>query len=241
MSCEVRRYPGVEELTRDAAALFCAEARAAVAERGRCTVALSGGRTPQRLYETLGRPPYDVAVPWSQVHLFWGDERCVPAVHPDSNFALAQTALLHRVAPPPAHVHRTPAELGPPSRAAEAWEKDLRAFFGGDGPPSFDLVLLGLGVQGDTASLFPGDPACEEQARWTAAVTEPRGEPRVARLTLTLPVLNAARTVVFLVSGPGKGEVVRAILGGEAAAAGYPAARVRPRERLVWFVNGAFL
>jgi 6-phosphogluconolactonase len=243
MQPEVRRFPDLEQMNRDAAAFVCDWARRCVDERGRFTIALSGGTTPRRLYERMARPPYDVRIPWSHVHLFWGDERCVPPTHPDSNYLMAYRALISKVAPPADHVHRPPAELTPPERAAQQWEKDLRDFFQNrivdETLPSFDLILLGMGPDGHVASLFPGDPALEETERWVTAVTDPRGEPAVPRLTLTLPLINHARCVLFLVSGNGKREAVRAVLGdGEQVRVRYPAARVRPNSRLLWFLDG---
>lgn len=243
MAPEVRRYMNLGELSAEAAALVAEWARESVARRGAFTLALSGGRSPQKLYERLSRSPYDVAIPWSQVHFFWGDERCVPPNDPASNFGMAARCLLCRLAPPPNHVHRPPAEVSPPDRAARLWEDDLRAFFGESGGfPRFDLVLLGVGEDGHTASLFPDSPALAEQSRWTAAVDGNRGKPPLPRLTLTLPVLNCARRVMFLVSGSGKAEVVRAILDDpEGAGRQYPAARVSAEERLIWLLDGGLL
>ena len=247
MKIEVRRFPDLEELNRDAAVLICDWAAECVRERGSFAVALSGGSTPRRLYERLTRPPCDVKVPWSHVHFFWGDERCGRSTHKDSNYNMAQESLLRKIAPPPENVHRPPSEVAPPERAADLMEGDLRSFFSGDrlhdGFPVFDLVLLGLGQDGHTASLFPGDGAVEERERWVAAVAKPSGTPPVPRLTLTLPVLNSARCVVFLVSGAGKREVVREVLSHpDTAGRRFPAALVRPPEgRLLWFLDGTFV
>lgn len=246
MNAEVRRFPDLEELNRDAAALICEWAARCVKERGSFSVALSGGSTPRRLYERLARPPYDVKLPWSQVHLFWGDERCVSPTQRESNYAMAQDALLRKIAPPSENVHRPPSEVSPPAKAADLMEKDLRAFFTShrrrDGFPVFDLILLGVGQDGHTASLFPGDPVLEESERWVAAVEKPHVDPPVPRLTLTLPVLNRARCVIFLVSGAGKSEVMGQILRDSTADRRLPAARVHPLDgRLLWFLDGTFV
>ncbi len=243
MTPEVRRYPNLDELNRDAAA-FCRDwVRQCVADRGVCHMVLSGGATPERLYRKLARPPFDVSVPWSQVHVHLGDERCVPPAHRHSNYRMAHAALLSQCAVPPERGHRPPGAVAPPEEGARLWEAELRRLFpepwAAGECPAFDLVLLGVGGDGHTASLFPGDPTLEECERWVAAVPQPVGEPAVARLTLTLPVLNRARCVAFLVSGKGKAQVVGQILAGTAAE--LPAARVQPAGRLLWFLDGGYV
>ena len=177
------------------------------------TVALAGGSTPRRLYERLAT----CAFPWSATEIFFGDERCVPPDHPGSNYRMADEALLSKV---PANVHRMPAE----TCAAEAYEEELRQVFGA-GPPEFDLVLLGLGEDGHTASLFPGDPALEEKERWVIRVERPDH----ARLTLTLPVLSAAKVALFLVLGAAKREALQRLRDGD----DIPAARVRAKRVVI--------
>lgn len=177
------------------------------------TLALAGGRTPRALYERL----VGADLPWAEMDICFGDERCVPPTHPDSNYRMAHEALLRTV---PARVHRMCGERCDP----EAYEHELRALFG-EGEPAFDLVLLGLGVDGHTTSLFPGDPALEERERWVVRV-ERRDH---ARLTLTLPVLSAARLALFLVTGAEKREPLRRLLAGEPI----PAARVAAQRVLV--------
>ncbi len=236
MRPEAALFPDAESLALGAAERAGEAARAAVGARGRFTLALSGGRTPQRLYELLaeGRGgPLD----WSKVHVFWGDERCVSPDDPDSNYGMARWTLLDHVPVPPEHVHRMRAE-DTPDRAAASYEADLRAFFGG--PSAFDLVLLGLGPDGHTASLFPGSEALNEPFRWVLSSRAPEGVEPAQRLTLTLPALNAARQVMFLVTGAAKAAVVTDILRDpDSAAARYPAARVRPTGRLLWLLDEA--
>jgi len=176
-------------------------------------VALAGGSTPRRLYERLAACDF----PWSETEVFFGDERCVPPDHPDSNYRMAHEALLSRVQ---ARVHRMPGE----TCDASAYEEDLARVFG-PGLPEFDLVLLGLGVDGHTASLFPGDPALDVTDRHVVRVQRPDHP----RLTLTLPVLSAAKVVMFLVSGESKRESLRRLLAG----ADIPAARVRGRQVII--------
>ena len=252
MKPEVRRYPNLEGLNNAAAEFICTLAVGCVNERGIFTVALSGGKTPESLYENLAGPPYESRMPWPHIHFFWGDERCVPPDHPDSNFAMAFRALISRVPVPSRNVHRIPSEIQPPERAADVYEKILREFFGpsvqndthsnasdaGESFPFFDLILLGLGKDGHTASLFPGDRALEERKRWVKAVLTPHGSPPVPRTTLTLPVINRAGCTLFMVSGSGKREVLRSILKApNSAAPHYPAARVNPEGRLVWLID----
>jgi 6-phosphogluconolactonase len=199
------------------------------------TVALAGGHTPRRLYELLA-DLHQPALAWDRIHLVWGDERCVPPDDPASNFAMAEAALLRRVPIPPQNVHRMPAEITPPARAAARCEATLRGLFDGAWP-GIDLVLLGVGPDGHTASLFPGQPALDDRLRWVTAVEAPATPPW--RLTLTLPVLNAARTVIVLATGAEKAPVVRRILRHDPEAVRYPAAMVDGRERTLWLVDRA--
>ena len=177
------------------------------------TVALAGGSTPKALYERLTTMPF----PWAETEVFFGDERCVPPDHPDSNFNTANLALLSKVM---ARVHRMPSE----SCGAEEYEAELTSIFG-EGTPRFDLVILGLGPDGHTASLFPGDAALDERERRVVGVTRPDH----ARLTLTLPVLSAARVAMFLVAGPNKAEMLCRLMRDE----DNPAARVQAERVIV--------
>jgi 6-phosphogluconolactonase len=237
LTVEIERHPDLPALAAAAALRFAAAARSAVAQRGEFVVALSGGRTPQALYEALSGPPPAAPVPWADTHLFWGDERCVPPDDVRSNYFLARAHLLSRVPVPPRQVHPAPADAPPPEAAAR-WEAELRGFFASRQPqaafPAFDLILLGVGTDGHVASLFPGDPALAERERWTAAVAA-RGDPPVARLTLTLPLLLAAREILVLAAGREKVAVLEAVAAGEAATRGLPVARLarRPLRCLV--------
>jgi len=224
---------GAEELARCAAD--------AVRERGIFTVALAGGSTPRRLYALLADEdaPFRALVPWRRTHAFFGDERHVPPDHPDSNFRMASEALLSRV--PVAGVHRILGELPDPRAAAAAYEADLRAFFGlpreGGPPPSLDLVLLGLGADGHTASIFPGSPALDERRRWVVAPWVERLA--VHRITLTLPLLRRARTIAFLVSGAEKAAALARVLASPPTAPMLPAALVAAEAEgsVLWLVD----
>jgi 6-phosphogluconolactonase len=228
--------PDAERVCLEARERFADVARSAARERGTFRVALSGGSTPRRLYELLAElPPGDAppAVPWSKMHFFWGDERLVPPDHEASNYRMAREALLSHLDLQPEQVLRVPTELEP-EQCAQAYEQTLlRAF---EGHVRFDLLLLGIGADGHTASLFPGSPALEEREHLVAAVRAPGGGPD--RVTLTLPALETARSGFFLASGAEKAEAVRAALGGGDSPP--PAGRVRLREgRLVWLLDRA--
>lgn len=224
-----------------AAEKVVALAAEALAARGRFTWALSGGSTPRKLYSLLATVPYVGRVDWDRVHLFWGDERCVPPNHPESNYRMVRETLLAGIHPPAGNVHRMPGEAEPAAGAA-TYEATLRRVFfdtfGGPaegGFPRFDLVLLGMGSDGHTASLFPGTPATSEARRWVVWTEVQQLVP--FRLTLTLPVLNAAAHALFLVSGADKAERAREALRADAESSP-PAARVRPvRGEVTWFLD----
>jgi 6-phosphogluconolactonase len=226
----------LDELNRKAAAQFVALANEALARSGRFTVALSGGSTPKGLYLLLAEPEFRDRVDWPRVHIFWGDERCVPPDHPDSNYRMAQETLLARVQIPSENIHRMRGEIEPET-GAQAYEAELRGVFGfaeGDWP-RFDLNHLGLGEDGHTASLFPGSAVLGESARCVAAAYVEKL--RAHRLTLTLPVINRAAQVTFLVSGHSKAGVVRRILRGSGVD-DLPAARIRPASgALTWMIT----
>lgn len=209
-------------------------ARAAVRERRRFSLALGGGSAPREAYGLLAEEPYRSQVPWEAVHLFWGDERCVPPGHPRSNFGMAARAFVRRVPIPAENVHRMRGEL-PPEEGAAAYARELAAFFG-PGVPRFDLVHLGVGPDGHTASLFPFADSLRVRDRTVVATLQlPAGEPR---LTLTVPVLNAARRVEFLALGEGKADVVRAVVHGARDPFRLPAQLVRPDDgELAWVLD----
>lgn len=232
----VRVYGGAAEVARAAAERFAERAREAVAERGAFRVALSGGSTPRAAYAALAEEPFLSSVPWDRVHLYWGDERCVPPGHPRSNFHMAHGALISRVPLPPGNVHRMRGEL-PPERGAAEYERVLAETWG-EGVPRFDLVHLGLGDDAHTASLFPFAAALQERRRRVArALHLPDGEPRV---TLTVLVLRAAAQVDFLVVGAAKRAVARRVICGALDPFRLPAQLVRPvRGDLTWLLDEA--
>jgi 6-phosphogluconolactonase len=230
----------LEDLSQYAALQFARWAEEFVKTRGLFTVALSGGSTPRSLYTLLASDRFRDRIPWSKVHLFWGDERCVPPDHPDSNYRMAKEALLSKVPVPSENIHRMPAEQNDPERAAIEYEQAIREFFklARAEWPRFDLILLGLGEDGHTASLFPGTTVLHEQTRLVAA---PYVEKLHAhRLTLTPPVLNHAAHVIFLVSGKAKAGILRDILEGEYQPDQRPAQLIRPEQgNLIWITDRA--
>lgn len=220
-------------LSRQIADAMVAIVDDAVRRRGRCTVALSGGNTPRTLYGLLASE-FSERIPWTHVQIFWGDERYVPADHADSNYRMARETLLDHVSCPASNIHAMPTHIAPPESAAAAYDETLRVHFGDD-PPRFDLVLLGLGQDGHTASLFPKSDALEERARWVVATRAPV-EPAI-RLTLTMPVLNQAANLFVLVAGSDKAEALRHVRSGTADPTIYPAAGLKPNDgRLMWWV-----
>lgn len=206
----------------------------AVAKDGVFALCLAGGSTPKALYELLATEPYASGFPWARTHVFFGDERFVAHDHADSNFRMANEALLSKVALPEEHIHAMPTE-GEPEECAALYEADLKHFYGAGAldkaRPLFDVTLLGLGEDGHTASLFPATEALDERAAWATAVIGAKPEPR---LTLTYPVLENSGVVAFLVTGEGKRDVLNRVLAGDMA---LPAARVKPQHELVWFTD----
>jgi 6-phosphogluconolactonase len=222
--------PTKADVTRAAADRIVATASAAIAARGRFTIALSGGSTPRALFELLAADPYRAKVDWPRVEICFGDERCVPPDDPASNYRMARAALLDHV---PARVHRMRGE-DEPSAAATAYERELRDLFGAT--PRFDLMLLGMGDNGHTASLFPGLQAVEERERWVVA--EYVGEVSMWRLSVTPVVLNAAAEDLFLVAGADKASMLHRVLEGPRNPRALPAQVVAPADgRLVWLVD----
>jgi 6-phosphogluconolactonase len=230
--------PGPAALAEAAADRVVAAARNAIRRRGRCLLALSGGSTPRLVYPLLASRPRIDSVDWSHVEFFWGDERAVPPDHPDSNFGLARALLLdHLPGVRAASVYRMPADARDRDAAARQYEAELkRAFDVRPGPsrrPRFDLIWLGMGPDGHTASLFPGASTLAERRRWVLPATAPKTSPVAGRMTFTLPLINAARAVMFVVAGADKAEAVRSVRSGARVP---PAARVRPTSTL-WLLD----
>jgi 6-phosphogluconolactonase len=236
MKLDTRVYPDLDALSRAAVEEVLRVVADSVPAHGRCAIALSGGHTPARMY-ALWAAEYNAQTPWDKVHLFWGDERFVPQHDPQSNYRMARETFLARVQIPAGNVHPVPTNFSQPQLAAEAYEAELRKFFR-SAPPAFDVQLLGLGGEGHTASLFPGSPALDEKRRWVVAVHAPAEPPD--RLTLTPVVLNCGRNTFFLVAGENKREILAALRSEpESKLSEYPAARIRPSGRVLWFLDQA--
>jgi 6-phosphogluconolactonase len=230
----VEVLPDPEALARRAADLLLEAAKAA---HGRLAIALAGGSTPRRLHELVAERPYRDLMPWDRTHVFWGDERFVPHRDARSNYRMAYETLLSHIPLAPSNVHAIPREGTAPEEAARAYERTLKSFYGAGtldpNRPLFDVTFLGVGQDGHIASLFPGTSALKERERWVVAVTDSPSEPRI---TLTYPVLESSRLVMFLVAGAGKRAILSRLLGGEQR---LPASRLRPLGRLVWLADAA--
>ena len=234
---EIRILEDADELAETAAGLIVDLATSSVAQRGRFSVALAGGATPRETYERLARPPLCDLMPWGQTFVFFGDERGVPPDHPDSNYGMARQALLSKVPIPPRQIFRIPGESPDPETVAADYARTLAEELKvrrGE-VPRLDLVLLGLGIDGHTGSLFPGSPVLKEVFRTVAAV-HAAAAVIPQRFTFTYPILNAAACVVYLVSGSVKAKVVKAALTERSAT--LPAGMVRPTDgRLIWLLD----
>jgi 6-phosphogluconolactonase len=226
---DVQVFSTPEEVARAAARLFVDYAWQSIAKDGQFMVALSGGNTPRLMFEILASDQFRAQVDWAKVHVFWGDERAVPPANPESNYGMARRELLIRVPIPEGNVHRMEAEKASIGRAAHEYEEVLRKYLDLDdrGFPRFHLILLGMGNDGHTASLFPGPRVTRQTSRWVSTPTVTKLNMR--RMTLTLPVLDAAMRVVFLVVGSEKAQMLRAVLE-EKHDPPYPAQLVQPRQ-----------
>jgi 6-phosphogluconolactonase len=228
----------------DPAALAKAAAERIVARiaanKGRVAICLSGGSSPKQLYQLLATEAYRSRIPWDRAHWFVGDERFVPAADPLSNIAMMRDAFLDRCAPA-ANIHPIPTDSADPKEAARRYERELKSFYGANeldpARPLFDVVLLGVGPDGHTASLFPGYPAVEETERWVIEVPKANVEPFVPRVTLTLPALGSCREMLFEASGSGKRAILTRVFGGE----DLPANRAHSNRETFWLVDAAAL
>ncbi len=240
---KVKIFPDPQVLSHAAAEQFVEIASQAIQAHGIFGAALSGGSTPHLLYRLLGSEPFSERVDWSKTHLFWGDERCVPPDNPENNYFKAKRDLLDHIPISEENVHRIQTEL-PPRKAAEAYEETLLRFFSSLADDeereqaSFDLVLLGMGEDGHTASLFPGTDVIHEEARWMKAVYAT--ELAAWRVTMTPAILNRARHILFLVAGAGKSYTLQRVIYGSYQPDRYPAQIIQPGQgELLWMVDEA--
>lgn len=239
MKHNIQIFVNPDDLAQAVAARFVQLAEAAISARGTFTVALSGGSTPKRLYQLLATPEWRNQVSWNNVHLFWGDERSVPPDHPDSNYRMVRETLIDHVPIPTTNIHRIQAEISA-AQAASGYEQELRLFFEliDSELPQFDVVFLGMGANGHTASLFPGTGAIFEQKHLVVASWIE--ELKTDRITLTPPVINHAREIIFFVTGTEKAATLKAVLEGEYQPDRLPAQIIRPTQgKLVWMVDQA--
>lgn len=236
---EIHVSHNVQEWVQTAASFILAVSEQAIHSTGRCLVALSGGSTPKTLYRALCEPEWSSRFDWSRIFFLFGDERCTKPDHPESNFGMTQTALFQPLNIRPEHIYRMKGEHESPASAAQEYEQTIRKVTQSLVPeiPRIDLVLLGLGEDGHTASLFPGTAALQERSALVTVGQSPAGIR--SRLTLTFAVLNRAAVVLFLVTGSGKAEMVRRIIESESEAdRSLPASRISPeRGRLVWMLD----
>lgn len=240
VNSNIQTFADPDSLAHAAVVRFIQIAREAIEARDQFTVALSGGSTPKALYTLLATEPWHNQIDWDQVHLFWGDERHVSPSDASSNFRMTQERLLSQVPIPPENVHRIKAENSDAQVVADEYEQDLEKFFqlGEHQFPRFDLVMLGMGSNGHTASLFPGTDAVHEQSRLVVAPWVE--ELHTDRITLTPPVINNAREIIFFVTGIEKAATLQAVLEGEYQPDRLPAQIVRPTQgKVVWMIDRA--
>ena len=240
---DVRVFPDLHKASQTLAERLVETAKDVLTTKDTFSMALSGGKTPRYLYSFLARE-CSSEISWERVHLFWSDERCVSQESKDSNFSMAYKALISNVPLPSQNIHRIPVEISPPEKVAETYEREIREFFKPEEEESFlfDTMILGVGEDGHTASLFPGSSALNEKSRWVLAVNAPPSFSPQKRITLTLPLINRSRSIFFLASGAKKREVVGEILKNpETARRLYPAAMSHSLGSVAWYIDREIL
>lgn len=234
---EVKVYKDMEAVTEAAAEYICSAAQSAVRKKGYFTLVLAGGRTPNLLYQRMAEQPYCDQIPWQQTYIFWGDERFVPPAHPDSNYGTAWLELFSKLENLADQIYPMPTTLINAGNAAILYEKTIRRVFTALGTKQFDLTLLGMGNDGHTASLFPGRDAVKEDRRWVVSTESPSGQKRV---TLTFPLLNESKEILFLVTGEEKKEILQKVMEDRKQAnMHYPAAIVSGHQKTLWMIDEA--
>jgi len=239
MARHIHIAPDPVTLSSLAAEQIVTAAQTAIADHANFYIALAGGKTPQRLYEMLARPAFANRIDWRRTHVFFGDERCVPPDHDDSNYKLAAKTLLSRVPIPTGQIYRIKGELSDAHQAAREYAELLLERLPSTplGVPVFDLILLGLGQDGHIASLFPGTPILQERAKFVAAVHEEKLNSW--RISLTLPVIEAARHILMLVAGEAKADIVREVLYAPNSLARFPIRMIKPSAEIDWYIDAA--
>jgi 6-phosphogluconolactonase len=233
---ELKVFKTIDALNRAAAKLIIDIANKAIAERGKFVIALSGGQTPMALYSLMAKTPFHDELTWKNTSVFWGDERCVPETDSRNNAHEAKSVLLDKVNIPKSNIHSVPVSLSP-AEAASEYEKEIKDYFKGK-MPCFDIILLGVGENGHTASLFPNAKVLEEQEEGIRAVYVE--EEKMFRITMTAALINSAHNILFLVTGKDKAKIMEAILSDSAQPHKYPAQLIRPNKgQLFWFLDQA--
>jgi 6-phosphogluconolactonase len=239
----LQTFADAEAVSQAAAKEFARSATESIVARNKFTVALSGGSTPKRLYQILADAPFRDQIDWSHIELFWGDERSVPPDHADSNYRMANEAMLSRLPFPAERIHRVPADRQDRDKAAADYQQEIAKVFGVDAagePPVFDLVLLGMGPDAHTASLFPGSTALGETKKWVVPNWVEKF--KTWRLTMTRPMINKARQVLFLVAGKDKAEPLLHVFTGPSNPSLYPSQLICPTAgQLSWYCDVAAL
>lgn len=231
-------YDDKHILSQHAAEYIMRIAKETIDLHGRFTIALTGGTTPGEAYSLLGSEPIRSQIDWQRVHIFWGDERCVPRTNSESNYYLAQEVLFDKIAIPNSQIHPMPADQPDRNAASQVYTSEMQRVFGTNEIPIFDLIHLGMGPEGHAVSLFPQQDALHEKHRLVMPVRVPKPPPD--RLTFTPPLLNAARNVLFTVTGSEKADALHAVLDGEYQPDEYPAQIVRPKNgEVVWMLDRA--
>ena len=231
-------YSDIDTFSQEAARYVVRVASESITTHGRFTLALAGGSTPKKLYGLLASEPYRDQIDWALTEIFWSDERCVPPDSEESNYHLAQEVLLSKVPIPATQIHRMPADADDHDQASLTYIQEIQRVFGTNGVPSFDLLQLGMGPEGHTASLFPHQASLHEQTRLIMPVTVPKPPP--PRLTFTPLLLNAATHILFLVTGQDKADALQAVLEGEYNPDEYPAQIIRPTQgEVTWMLDPA--
>ena len=231
---KIQVFQTPEKLTEATAEFIVKTAKDAVSTRGRFAISLSGGHTPERLYTLLSKPPFVSQMPWDKTFVFWGDERCVPSDDPQNNARMAKVLLLNHITIPAANIYPIPVDMSP-ADAANDYEKTINNFFKEEAP-RFDLILLGLGENGHTASLFPGTEVVFEKSRLVKEVYV--DEQKMFRITMTAPLINQAYNIMFLMEGAGKAEILNTVLNTAYQPEKYPAQLIKPvNGNLYWYMD----
>lgn len=238
---DIHYFPDLAEASASAVNFITNLAKTEIKRKNSFTFVLTGGKTPRLLYELLAQPIGSAKINWQQVSIFWGDERCLDLKHVDSNFNMAHETLLSKINIPAQNIYRIPTELSSPIACAYSYEQTLRNFFKINKQsttlPSFDLILLGMGQDGHIASLFPCADSLMEKNRWVTAETKATGSPAAPRITLTMPVINQAGHILFLIAGTQKQQIARkTFITQQNTPYNFPAALVRPTDKLTWFI-----